>query len=496
MPTSRKTWIRIFIGFFIIIFGLTILSRIIDSALIPKVQIQKPLPGKLSYAVNGSGMIEANAFTYVKLPEGLRVDKKAEAGTSVKADDAVVWLNMEDLEKQKKAKETEAKKLELQIRQQELTAKPDAQITEEERSQGTLAMTRERKDEAQAKLNQASADYDAALAAKAQERDEAKAAALEKLNQAAPEEAQQAKQDYDATIANLDADYENFKSQKQAELDAARQNLDACNQTLREAEQAMELARKSDAAAASNQKKSAEAAKLGRQMLELDLEQIREEIEKLESYIAAGGAVKAGTDGAVFRNEVVCGSILSGAEILSIGTEGFRYRGTVEKDSMKHLAVGMEIQIYPDGEEQAIKAKITELSSGDTGTDGSSQQTGSGAQEDTAKDLGYFYAELPESEYSIGMSASYKAKLDSKENYDCLVPISALRQDNEGDYCLILETKSTILGEEDVVKRAPVEVLEMDGTKAALANSLNPTDRIVSGSSKNLDVGDRVRVIE
>ena len=65
----------------------------------------------------------------------------------------------------------------------------------------------------------------------------------------------------------------------------------------------------------------------------------------------------------------------------------------------------------------------------------------------------------------------------------------------QGKYCLVLEKKSTILGESDVAVRVPITVLKSNSQYVAIDDALTADDRIITGSSKNVSEGDRVRAV-
>ena len=60
---------------------------------------------------------------------------------------------------------------------------------------------------------------------------------------------------------------------------------------------------------------------------------------------------------------------------------------------------------------------------------------------------------------SLNISVGQKS-----QNYDCVVPLSALRNDTNGDYVLIVESKSTPLGNRYIATRVDVTVIAQDDT--------------------------------
>ena len=80
-------------------------------------------------------------------------------------------------------------------------------------------------------------------------------------------------------------------------------------------------------------------------------------------------------------------------------------------------------------------------------------------------------------------------------NFDALVPKSAIREDANGKFVLVVTAKSTPLGNRYTATRADVQVLAEDDTSAAVSG-LAANDYIITTSSKPLDAGSQVRMVE
>ena len=102
---------------------------------------------------------------------------------------------------------------------------------------------------------------------------------------------------------------------------------------------------------------------------------------------------------------------------------------------------------------------------------------------------------LPEGDWKNGQSI--KAQLvQSRSTHSFCVPLSALRSDNSGYFVYIMEPRSTVLGLENLVVRVPVTVLAKDSEQAAIQGPVSPSSQVISGSSKAIAEGDRIRVSE
>ncbi|MBR1659442.1 MAG: HlyD family efflux transporter periplasmic adaptor subunit [Oscillospiraceae bacterium] len=83
------------------------------------------------------------------------------------------------------------------------------------------------------------------------------------------------------------------------------------------------------------------------------------------------------------------------------------------------------------------------------------------------------------------------------EEYDCIVPRSAVRPDStNGDYVLVVTAKQSPLGDRYVANRVPVEVLARDDMNAAVSGALEQGDYVVTTSSAPIDNGKRVRLAD
>jgi multidrug efflux pump subunit AcrA (membrane-fusion protein) len=81
------------------------------------------------------------------------------------------------------------------------------------------------------------------------------------------------------------------------------------------------------------------------------------------------------------------------------------------------------------------------------------------------------------------------------ETFDTIVPKSALREDANGNFVLIITSRNTPLGNRYIANRVDVEVLAEDDTSAAVSG-LSANDYVITTSSKPLDAGTQVRMVE
>ena len=79
--------------------------------------------------------------------------------------------------------------------------------------------------------------------------------------------------------------------------------------------------------------------------------------------------------------------------------------------------------------------------------------------------------------------------------YETIVPKSALRSDSNGDFVFVITAKSTPLGNRYTATRADVQILASDDVSAAVSG-LSAGDYVITTSSKPLDAGTQVRMVE
>ena len=79
-------------------------------------------------------------------------------------------------------------------------------------------------------------------------------------------------------------------------------------------------------------------------------------------------------------------------------------------------------------------------------------------------------------------------------NYDLIVPNSAIREDSNGKFILIVESKSSPLGNRYVASRVDVEVLASDDTQSAVSGALYGYEFVITTSTQPVEAGKLVRL--
>ena len=81
-------------------------------------------------------------------------------------------------------------------------------------------------------------------------------------------------------------------------------------------------------------------------------------------------------------------------------------------------------------------------------------------------------------------------------NYDLLVPNSAIREDNNGKFILLVEAKNSPLGNRYIATRVDVEVLGSDDNKTAISAPLYGYEYVITTATQPVEAGKQVRLAE
>ena len=96
---------------------------------------------------------------------------------------------------------------------------------------------------------------------------------------------------------------------------------------------------------------------------------------------------------------------------------------------------------------------------------------------------------------SVAANQSINVSVGQKSGtYDMVVPNSAIREDNNGKFVLIVESKSSPLGNRYIATRVDVEVLASDDTQSAISGALYGYEFVITTSTKPVEAGKQVRL--
>lgn len=475
---QKKTALKVFGGFFALMAACTVLSRAAASVLVAQVEVENPTGGTVTSTFEGQGEVVPSDEKQVFLWAEQQVEKSAAPGTAVKKGDCLVQFRMEYLEKSIDKKNSEIDQLKLQLEQQEVAARGSSYVSSADSAARTLDLAKAQLDAASEKADQAQAAFDSYAGESEEGENEEERQALEEALRAA-----------------------------QSERDAAAQAVD-------EAQNAYEDAAAQDAAQEANNASAMESARLAGEEIQVQIDDAQKELDVLEKYQAAEGRLCAEEDCVVLENSVADGTVTTGAEVIVTGSGEWLLRGSLDEDSRKRIREGGKASVSMDSGERALDVEIRSVDtgegSGNTGgnnaaeskgsesgnsSTGNSGSSGSGTGGGSAGFAGVWYAPVTEgTEVSYGDTFTWKVQVPSEQNYDCKIPLTALREDSQGNYCLIVSEESSALGTVQKAERVPVTVLEKNSEEAAVDSVLEKTDQVIVGSEKYVEEGDQIRI--
>lgn len=491
MNRNKKRAAQVFGGFLAVMVLGTVISRAASSALVAQVETGKAGRGRLSYSCEGKGTVVPVEENQIFLWPEQQVEWMAEQGAAIKAGECLVQFRMEHLQQSIEKKQAELTQLELQAAQQRISAKGQARVPAAAGAGRTLAQAQQQLGIAQQKEAEAEAAYEQFLNSTMPMENAAKSedGGMDGGNAA----------EYEG--GGMDSAWLSRKQELEAALMEARAGVEAASQAVRQAQDGYELAGQEDAAQNLNEANAVKVAQLGADAANVQAECARKELERLQSYQAAGGKILADQDCTVLQTGVQAGAVTTGCEILVTGSGGFRLRGQVKAEDREKLKTGIETEIrLGTGKKRTVNIEsigIDNNGSGNTAGDnsGAAGGAGEGLGDTAGADVqGFWTAKLPENaEAQSGDVFTWSIESPSEREYEQIIPLGALREDVNETYCLVLAEEEQMLGTVQVAKKVPVTVLEKDAKSAAITSGLTGEDRVITASEKYVTEGDRVR---
>lgn len=281
---------------------------------------------------------------------------------------------------------------------------------------------------------------------------------------------------YDTLKAQEDCKkaYEDGAKAEDEKLALAQRKVLELEEALRQSGQNLENARITDAGTRSEEEKTREISRLRQESMELDLEQKRRSLAKVEELISREGAVTAVSRVVVAGLDLQEGGLIGAADQIRLAEGRMLFRAQVDKEEAALLAQGQRMSLKRTGEAKELNAVVESVDR--LSEDGKCTVS----------------ASLAEGEGWLGETCSFTVVLQSGV-YPMVIPIEALREDTIGYFCLAVQPEKTILGEELTAVRVNVEVLEKSSTSAAVSGPVTSVTPLVLSSNKSVSPGDRVR---
>lgn len=502
---------------------LTFFSNTIMNYSLPEVATEPVTTGTVSNKVRGQGNVETNSDCEVTV-SGTRVIKevKVEAGDEVKKGDVLFTFEEGENSELDEAQNT-LDDLELSYAKSLLKSAPDyteenisikdakedlkdAVKAQEKAQKNDKALKTAKSEAVQAKNDVTAAQANVDSLQSRVDTYETENTTLEELQGKLDKATDASKinslqsqiSQLQALVDSHDADYQQAKR----DLDAAKKNVDkltaiqtdkdakvtelSANPTLEDAKTAVKEKRKAlDALVRGLKTKkkedalTAESDALDNEAAQKNIEEQKEKVDKLKASDDMT-EVKATEDGIV--SEVNCkegDNVTADAPLakIQLSSSGYIVKVTVTKAQAKLIRTGDEATVENIWDD-SVSATVKSIRA-DTENPNQSMIVTFEVKGDV--NVGQTLA------FSVGERSS---------QYDAVVPNNAVREDSKGKFVLILKVKGTPLGNRYTVKRADVEVQASDDTSSGVSGGVYENDNVITNSSKPLEEGMQVRLVE
>ena len=210
-----------------------------------------------------------------------------------------------------------------------------------------------------------------------------------------------------------------------------------------------------------------------------DIQAKRAEIEKLKEK-SMGSAVKAPVAGTITTVKYVAGETTQPEDVMAViqpEGRGFTLSISVTNEQAKKVQIGDMAELqnswYYDDARVMLSAIKPDPDNPGTNKLLVFDVSGSTIQADQSLSI------------SVGQRS---------QEYELVVPNSAIREDNDGKFILTVESKSSPLGNRYIATRVGVEVLASDDNNSAISAPLYGYEYVITTSTKPVEAGKQVRL--
>lgn len=210
-----------------------------------------------------------------------------------------------------------------------------------------------------------------------------------------------------------------------------------------------------------------------------DIEEKKEEIERLKAK-SMGAAVTAPVAGTVSSMAYVAGETTKPEEVMAViqpEGKGFTLTVSVTTEQAKKVQIGDMAELQNSWYYDDARVMLSAIKP-DPDNPGSKKLlvfdvSGSTIQADQTLSI------------SVGQRS---------QEYELVVPNSAIREDNDGKFILTVESKSSPLGNRYIATRVGVEVIASDDNNTAVTAPLYGWEYVITTSTKPVEAGKQVRL--
>lgn len=212
-----------------------------------------------------------------------------------------------------------------------------------------------------------------------------------------------------------------------------------------------------------------------------DIAQKKEEIAKLKEK-SMGSAIKAPVAGTVTSLAYVAGETTKpeeAAAVIQVEGKGFTVSFSVTNEQAKKVQVGDVADLQNAWYYEDAKAVLSAIK----------------PDPESAGQKKLLVFDVTGSSIQAGQSLSLSVGQRSAE-YELVVPNSAIREDSNGKFILIVESKSGPISNRYIATRVDVEVLASDDNNTAISAGLYGYEYVITTSTKPVEAGKQVRLNE
>lgn len=483
--SNRREWVKTAaIIFLSVMLVLTFFSNTIMNYSLPEVAAQYITSGTITAKVRGTGTVESGSLYNVKVTESRKVTGvEVRVGDTVAIGDVICHLDDSEsdelvaaraaLDAAKQAYDTAllAGNLSTSVMQNG----GNASSTGTYRNQ--LIAAQKAADAIQAQIDAQAESYNAAKSAK-ETADQALTDAQNKLNNLE----NWLNYQYTITSGNATAIADLEKQRNEAkQIALAAQNT--ANLAAAEFSKAEKTKSDLEAQLAEAQKAVSDLATeinatLNLAALKDAVDAAQKKVDDLESK-AIGATVTAEVAGTITSLSVVAGEMTSPdmpVAVIQPEGKGFTLSFSVTAEQAKRISVGDPAELVNSWWYNDITATVASIK-----PDPSNPNKNKLITFNLTGDL------------TAGQSLSLQVGQKSA-NYDMIVPNSAIREDNNGKFILVVEAKSSPLGTRYYAVRYDIEVLASDDTQSAISGGLYGYEYVITTSTKPVEAGKLVRL--
>lgn len=440
--SNRRIWVkRVAIVFFTIMLLLTFFSNTIMNYSLPRVATQEIISDKISSKVRGSGVVESAGLKEIIITESREVTEVlVKTGDEVKAGDVLIKLK-EGESTELASAEKELESLKAAYQNQILLNEISSDLVKKAESGG---------------INYQTATNELSTLRTAKEQAEKKVETI----QGQLEEAQKMVADSESQINYLEETA--IENQQIAELtkQLEQANVELVKATEAHTKYLENITTVNDLKAQYEAIKESEA-----------------EIEKLKKN-TVGDEIKADVSGIVMSVDVKKGDMtLAELPLITIQdtTKGYTLSFSVTKEQASKVKKGDEAEISNGWYYGDVKAVLSNIK-----VDPAEPSKGRILVFNITGDV----------EVGEEMSLSIGEK---SRSYDYVVPNSAIREDKNGNFILVIKEKSSPLGNRYIATRVDVEIIASDDSKTAVKGAIEGGEYVITTANKMVNVGDYVR---